>query len=76
MHGHKSLGSWYVCIIYRIIFHEGMDNVMWSKSIEVLNPYEALRCNSTDAEIVHVENCTVRHKVAIFLRKLANAIDN
>lgn len=49
---------------------------MWSKSVEVLNPYEAL-CNSAiSCEITKSEKPTVKHKIAVFLRKLANTIDN
>ena len=64
----------YVCTVYCVIFHEGMDNVMWSESIRVLNPYEALRIDSANEQVV-CESVSARHRIAIFLRKLANIID-
>ena len=74
MYGNKNVGMRYVCTVYRIVFYERMDNVMWSASIRVLNPYEALRIESANEQVV-CERVSTRHRIAIFLRKLANIID-
>ena len=48
---------------------------MWSESIRVLNPYEALRIDFANEQVV-CESVSARHRIAIFLRKLANIIDD
>ena len=62
--------------VYRVALNERIVYLMWSESISMLNPYEAM-CASQNVEenLTNPKAVSLRHRIAICLRRIANKID-